>query len=63
MVDGEDGHAHGHKGHHKVFIERVRFPEYGKMEEHNGKELARLGENERYIINVGKRSVSERGGQ
>ena len=63
MVDGENGHTHGHKGHHKVFIERVRFPEYGEVEEHNGKKLARLGKNECYIINVSERSVSERGGQ
>ena len=63
MVDGENGHAHGHEGHHKVFIERVRFSENGEVEEHNGKKLARFGKNECYIIDVSERSVSERGCQ
>ena len=62
MVDGENGHSRGHQGHDKVFIERVRFPEYREVEEHDGKELARFGKDERYIIDVSERSVSERRG-
>ena len=62
MVDGENGHAHRHEGYHKVFIERIRFPEYGEVEEHNRKKLARFGKNKCDIIDVSERSVSERGG-
>ena len=63
MVDGENGHAQSHECHHEIFVERVRLPENCEMEEHNGKKLARLGQNECYVIDVSERSVSERGGQ
>ena len=40
MVDCKYSHARGHQGHDKVFVERVGFPEYGEMKEHDGKKLA-----------------------
>lgn len=63
MVDGENGHANSHEGHDKVFVERVGFPEDGKVEEHDGKKLARFGKDKCDIIDVSERCVSERGGQ
>ena len=63
MVDGENGHAHSHESHHKVFIKRVRFAEYSKVEEHDRKKLARFGKDESYVIDMSERSVSERRGQ
>ena len=61
MIDGENGHPHSHEGHDKVFVERIGFPEYGKVEKHDGKQLARFGKDECYVIDVSERSVSERG--
>ena len=46
-----------------IFVEGVGFPEYGEVEEHDGKELARFSKDERYVIDVSERSVSERGGE
>ena len=63
MVDCENGHTCSDQGHDKVFVQRIGFPEYGEVEEHDGKELARFGKNKCYIIDVSERSVSERGGQ
>ena len=63
MVDCENGHARSYQGHDKVFVEGVGLPEYGEVEEHDGKELARFGEDECYIVNVSERGVSERRGQ
>ena len=40
MVDCENGHTRSHERHDKVFVEGVGFPEYGEVEEHDGKELA-----------------------
>ncbi len=40
MVDSENGHTHGHKRHNKIFVERVGFPKYGEVEEHDRKQLA-----------------------
>ena len=63
MVDCENGHACSYQGHDKVLVERVGFPEYREMEEHDGKEFARFGKDECDIIDVSERSVSERRGQ
>lgn len=52
MVDSEDCHTCSHQSHNKIFVERVRFPEYREVEEHDGKELARFGKNKCYIIYV-----------
>ena len=63
MVDGENGHTHSDEGHNKVFVERVGFPEYSEVEEHDGKKLARFGKDECYVIDVSERGVSKRRGQ
>ena len=63
MVDGENGHANSHEGYDQVFVERVGFPEDGKVEEHDRKKLARFGKDKCYVIDVSEGSVSERGGQ
>ena len=63
MVDCENGHAGSHQCHNKIFVERIGFSEYREVEEHDGKELARFGKYECYIIDVSERSVPKRGGQ
>lgn len=52
MIDGENSYAHSHEGHDKVFVEGVGFPEYGEVEKHDRKKLARFGKDECYIIDV-----------
>ena len=52
MVNRENGYTGRHQGHDKVFVKRVRFPEYGQVEEHDREELARFGKDKCYIIDV-----------
>ena len=61
MVEGEDGDAGSDKEDDKVLVERIVFAEDGEVEEHHGEELAGFGEDVGYVVDVGERSVAERG--
>ena len=63
MVEGEEGDAGGNEGDDAIFIERVGFAEDGELEEHDGEELARFGEEEGDVVDVGEGGVAERGGE
>lgn len=52
MVNRENSYTRSHQGHDKVLVQRVRFPEYGEVEEHDREEFAGFGKDEGYIVDV-----------
>ena len=62
-VQGEDGDAGGHGGDDEVLVERVALAEDGDVQEHDGQQLARLGEDEGDVVDVGERGVAEGGSE
>ena len=59
-MKGEDGHASGHERNDEVLVERVAFAEDSQMQEHDGEELAGLGEDEGDIVDVSEGGIAER---
>lgn len=62
-VQREDGHAGGHGCHHEVLVQRIALAEERDVEEHDGQELARLGEQERDVVNVRQAGVAKGRGE
>lgn len=62
-VEGEDGHASSDGGHDGVLVDRVALPENGDVEEHDGQQLAALGQQERDVVNVRETGVAKGAGQ
>jgi hypothetical protein len=60
-VQREDGNPQGHGRHHQVLVQRVALAEDGNMEEHDGEQLAALGEDKGDVVNVGQRGVAKGG--
>ena len=53
-------HAQGHQQHHAILVQRIAFPKDGEMEEHDGQEFARFGEDEGKIVDVPETGIPER---
>lgn len=62
-VQREDGDAGGHGGDDHVLVQRVALLEDGDVQEHDGQQLAALGEQEGDVVDVGERGVAEGGGE
>lgn len=62
-VEREDGHASGDGGHDGVLVNRVALPEDGDVEEHDGQQLAALGQQERDVVDVREAGVAKGAGQ
>lgn len=62
-VQSEDGHASSDGGHDGVLVDRVALPENGNVEEHDGQQLAALGQQESDVVNVRKTGVAKGAGQ
>lgn len=60
MVQREDCNTSGNKSYHEVFVQRKTFAEDCEMQEHYGKKLARFGEDESDIVDVGERCIAKR---
>ena len=60
-MESEDCHAGSHKRNDKIFVKRVALAENGEVQEHDGKKLAGLGEDEGDVVDVGKGGVAKRG--
>lgn len=58
-VQGEHGDAGRHGRHHHVLVERVPLAEHGDVQEHDGQQLAALGEQEGDVVDVGEGGVAE----
>ena len=62
-VQREDGNAGRHGGHDEVLVERVAAAEEGDVKEHDGEQLAALGEQEGDVVDVSEGGVAEGAGQ
>lgn len=62
-VEGEDGDAGSDGGDDEVLVQGVPPAEDGDVQEHDGEELAALGEEEGDVVDVGERGVAERAGE
>lgn len=62
-VQREDGDAAGHGGDDQVLVERVALAEHGDVQEHDGEQLAALGEDVSDVVDVGEGGVAEGGGE
>lgn len=60
-MKGEDGDAGGNERNDEVLVERVAFAEDRQMQEHDGEELAGLGEDEGDVVDVSEGGIAERG--
>ena len=58
-VQREDGDAGRHRRHDQVLVERVALAEYRDVQEHDGQQLAALGEQEGDVVGVGEAGVAE----
>lgn len=62
-MEGKDSHAQRHQSHHGVLVERVALAEDGQVQEHDGEQLAALGQDERHVVDVLEAGVAERRGE
>lgn len=62
-MQGEDGDASGDGRDHEVLVQRVAPAEDGDVQEHDGQQLAALGEQEGDVVDVGETRVAEGGGE
>lgn len=62
-MEREDCYSGGHGGDDEVLVQRIPFPENGDVEEHDGEQLAALGEQERDVVDVREAGVAEGGGE
>lgn len=62
-VQGEDGDARRHGRDDEVLVQRVALAEDGDVEEHDGEQLAALGEQEGDVVEVREARVAKRAGQ
>ena len=62
VPEREDRHARRHQRDDDVLVQRVRPPEERHVQEHDGQQLARLGEDEGHVVDVRERGVAEGGG-
>lgn len=62
-VQGEDGDAGSDGGDDEVLVEGVPLAEDGDVEEHDGEELAALGEEEGDVVDVGEGGVAKGAGE
>lgn len=62
-VEGEDGNAECHGGHDQVLVDGIALPEDCNVEEHDGEELAALGQQEGDVVDVRKAGVAKGTGQ
>lgn len=58
-VEGEDGNASSDGGNDSVLVNRVALPEDGDVEEHDGQQLAALGQQESDVVDVRKTGVAK----
>lgn len=62
-VQREDGDARRHGRHHEVLVQRVAPAEEGDVQEHDGQQLATLGQQECDVVNVRKAGVAKGAGE
>ena len=62
-VEGEDGDAAGDGGDDEVLVQGVALAEEGDVQEHDGQQLAALGEDVGDVVDVVEGGVAEGGGQ
>lgn len=62
-VQREDSDAGGHGRNDEVLVQRVAPAVDGNMQEHDGQQLAALGQQERDVVDVRETRVAERAGQ
>lgn len=62
-VQREDTHAHSHGGYHEVLVQRVLFAEERNVEEHDGQQLAALGERVGDVVDVRERRIADGRGE
>lgn len=60
MVEGECGDSECDQENDTVLVQGVSLAENGQVEEHDGQELARFGEDEGEVIDVRETGISER---
>lgn len=60
-VQREDGDAGRYGRHDHVLVQRVALAEDGDVQEHDGQQLAALGEQEGNVIDVRERGITEGG--
>lgn len=62
-VQRENGHARSDGSHDGVLVNRVALPEDGDVEEHDGQQLAALGQQERDVVDMRETGVAKGTGQ
>lgn len=62
-VQREDGDAGRDGGHDQVLVQGVALAEDGDVQEHDGQQLARLGQQEGDVVDVGEAGVAEGAGE
>lgn len=62
-VESEDGNASSDGGNDRVLVNRVALAENRNVEEHDGQQLAALGQQESDVVNVRKTGVAKGTGQ
>lgn len=61
-MEGEDGDARGDGRDDQVLVEGVALAEDGDVQEHDGEQLAALGQEEGDVVDVREARVPERAG-
>lgn len=62
-VQREDGDAGGHGGDNKVLVQRISLAEERNVQEHDGEQLARLGEEESDVVDMRQTGISKGRGE
>lgn len=60
-VQREHRHARRHGGHNQILVQRIPALEDGDVQQHDGEQLAALGEQEGDVVDVGEGRVAEGG--
>lgn len=58
-VQRKDGDARRHGRHHQVLVQRVALAEDGNVQEHDGQQLARLGQQEGDVVDMRQAGVAK----
>lgn len=58
-VQGEDGHTRGDGSDDQILVEGIALPEDGNVQEHDGEQLAALGQQKGNVVDVRKAGIAK----